>query len=329
MSADKFSGSESSLPASDAYRPTVSFAIACYNAQPYLADAVKSALLQEDVSVEVLLVDDWSTDGSLAAAQKMAAADPRIRVFQTPSNGGPAAARNIALANMSGEWFAVLDSDDLVEPSRSATLIAFADRAGADLIADNLLVFGDGIEEHTHFAQPDLNEERWLELEEYFSRSCLFGPKSPPGFLKPMIRASVINRSGLRYDEDLRIGEDDELIVRILRAGYRYLLVPQVTYRYRKHPGSISHRLSLANAQRMMEAEDRIRQSLDRETARSRSYRRRWSAMKRGLAFVASIELLKQRRFAAALGTILAQPGALILYKMPIGAALARLKPSG
>lgn len=302
----------------------MSFALACYNAQPYLEGAVQSALGQQDVTCEVLIVDDGSSDGSLAQAEEMARQDGRIRVLRTPSNSGPAGARNVALDAMRGEWFAILDSDDAIDPDRSRKLIDAANDAGADMIADNLHVFGDQIEDHEMFDFGKSGKGQWLGLEEYLRQSAIFGGMPSPGFLKPMIRSSLLAGHGIRYNEALRIGEDDEFAVRLLQAGGRYLLLPRAMYHYRKHAGSISHRLSSQDSARMMEAESGIRDLIGDDMARTAGYRRRWRALERAVAFTRSIDQLKQRRPLGALATLARTPGAIPLYRMPLGAMLRR-----
>lgn len=307
------------------HAPQISFAVACYNAQPFLRDAVESALNQRGVDSEVLIVDDGSSDDSLAEARAMAAADPRVRVFQTPQNGGPAAARNIAMEEMRGEWFAVLDSDDLIDPDRSARLLEIAAREGADMIADNLIVFGEGIKTHPFLTDSEVGAGRWIELGEYFSRSQLFSDKTAFGFLKPMIHRTALQNPKVRYNEALRIAEDDELIVRLLNAGKRYFLAPCAYYQYRKHAGSISHRLSVDHATRMMEAERHVRDLIGPQLAASPEYSARYASIERGLAFVTSIEHLKHRRVIPAITTILKHPSAALHYRMPIEAKLKRM----
>lgn len=69
---------------------------------PYLDEAIESALAQTDVTFEVLIVDDGSSDGSVERAKEWARRDPRVRFFTTTSNGGPGAARNVALDSHAG-----------------------------------------------------------------------------------------------------------------------------------------------------------------------------------------------------------------------------------
>lgn len=299
----------------------VSFAVASFNCRDYLEAAVASALAQRDVTLEVLIVDDGSSDGSRELAERLAQQDSRVRVLATAENGGPGRARNVAIDAMRGRWYAVLDSDDLIGPERSAVLIAAADRNAADMVADDLTVFGDGLVE-TRFLGTAEPVGRWIELERYFSDSKLFGPTPDPGFLKPMVRRELLERTGITYDDRLRIAEDDNLVVRLLLAGARYWLEPLPMYRYRKHAASISHRLSLDHAERMMAAADRLRDS----GVDSPAFRRRNAALADGVAFTRAIDALKARRPFAALAAVARRPRSLALFAMPIRARLKRLK---
>jgi len=140
-----------------------------------------------------------------------------------------------------------------------------------------------------------------------------------------MIRASSLERHRIQYNEELRIGEDDELIVRLLIAECNYYLSSSNEYKYRKHGNSISHRLSVKNAERMLDAERSIRDMLPSAKANLRSYKRRFSSIERGLAFVRSIDQLKAKKWGAAISTLAQKPSALALYRMPLEAAIKRL----
>lgn len=303
----------------------VSFAVACFNAGEYLESAVRSALAQRDVTVEVLIVDDGSTDDSQVIAARLAEEDPRVFALRTPCNSGPGGARNIAINAMRGDWYAVLDADDLLLPARSQKLMTIAAQLGCDMVADNLIEFGDGIEERLMFdiAAPDSSTK--ISLYSYLSKSILFGGEASPGFLKPMVRRDAIKRIGLRYNPELRIGEDDEFVIRAMSAGVEYGIAGFAGYRYRKHEGSISHRLSLANIEKMINAEAEIAAYLPKDVAGSSVYRKRIAALQQARAFTQSIEALKQRSVFAAILAIAKWPTALKLYAMPLKARFARL----
>ena len=303
----------------------VTYAMACFNAGPFLDEAITSALAQHDVGIELLIVDDGSTDGSYEVAQAAAERDPRIRVFQTAVNAGPAGARNVALREMRGDWFAVLDSDDVIDPERTRALLEIADRSGSDIVADNLLEFGEGLGERSMFDFDVGGGWRFLSLDEYFERSRLFGKNSSPGFLKPMIRKRAIELHGISYNEDMRIGEDDELIVKALAAGCRYAVTDAAHYRYRKHADSISHRLSADHADRMIRAEKDIRAAIGPKLASSAAYIGRWKSLERGRAFVRSIDRLKDGDPIGAVMEIARHPSAILLYRMPIASRMRRI----
>lgn len=292
--------------------------VASYNSRPYLISAVRSALSQQGITLEVLIVDDGSTDGSIEDARQLARSDDRVRLLQTPYNLGPAGARNMAIDHMQGQWYAVLDSDDLLTPGRSLALLDLAERHQADLVADNLLVFGDGVPFQPLYIAPPSATSYTMGIEEYFERSRLFGPVPAPGYMKPMIRKSVIEDQKVRYNEMLRIGEDDELIVRLLASNCRYAVTWEPMYHYRRHQGSISHRLSAANAESMLIAERNIRKLIGPVHASQKAYLGRWRAMQRGVAFSLSIEALRQRRVGSAITALARSPSAVWLYRLPV-----------
>lgn len=310
--------------------PDVSFLIACYNARGFLADAVGSALAQEGVTVEVIVVDDHSADASLSFARALAAADARIRVLQTPANAGPAGARNLALSVARGAWLAVLDADDQIEPHRSRRLIDAADTAGADMVADDLLVFSDDAPDAGRpFLRPRRTaDDGWITIARYFAETCMFGGTPDLGFLKPMLRAGFVRAHGICYDEGLRIAEDDALVIRMLRAGARYRLVPEPLYHYRKHAGSISHRLSVDHVDRMMAAGDRLAGEL-REDPAAAAFAGRHRALRRAWAFTHLVDALKQRQGRRALAIAFRNPSMLPLLRMPILGRTRRLLRRG
>jgi glycosyltransferase involved in cell wall biosynthesis len=302
---------------------SVSVAVASFNSAAFLEASIKSALDQAGSDVEILIVDDCSSDDSYEVACRLARADPRVRAVRMERNGGPAAARNRALDLARGKWFAILDSDDLYHPDRLKQLIDAAEEAGADIIADDLLIF-----DNDHRAPPSAffvgdrsKSPEWITLDHYLEETRLFGSTPNLGFLKPIIRIDLIRRLGIRYNEDLRIAEDDELIVRLLASGARYLSVPSLSYFYRKHGTSISHRLSLKNAEAMVAAGHRLEQDLaDQPASTRRRLAARNRALRNGRDFTCAVNALKGGRAAEALRIGLSHPGMLPLFRMPVAA---------
>ena len=113
--------------------PLVSVIIPVYNVKPYLAEALGSVVHQSYPQLEILVIDDGSTDGSGALCDHYAAHDPRIRVIHQ-SNRGLSAARNAGLDAMTGQAVAFLDSDDAFSPEMIRAMLEAMQREQADLV---------------------------------------------------------------------------------------------------------------------------------------------------------------------------------------------------
>lgn len=244
---------QSNLPPAPS-SPVVSVVMANFRGAEHLAAAMTSVLAQSERRLELILADDASGDDSVAIARRIAATDDRVRVIASSRNAGPAATRNLALDAARGEWIAIVDSDDLIHPERLERLIAAAQAADADLVADDLVYFGAVAEPQgrTLLQSLALAAPMMLGAASYLRSND--GNSSLPsyGYLKPVIRRSAL--ADLRYDVGLRIGEDHDLVLRMLIGGARLLVLPDPLYAYRRHEGSISHRLSIATVEAMLEA---------------------------------------------------------------------------
>ena len=305
----------------------MSVAIATFNAAAYLETAVRSALAQSLAAIEVIIVDDCSTDSTLAIASRLRAEDCRVRIDALARNTGPAAARNRALTLARGRWLAVLDADDVLAPGRLASLAAVGERVGADIVADNLVVFGDACAPSLHL-DPG-SPAGWLTLVDYLDQTVIYGSGANLGYLKPLFRVERLRALGTRYDERLRIAEDDDFVVRALLFGMRYWLEPTAGYGYRRHAASTSHRLTPANAQAMLAAGERHLLAGAAQPASVRAaLARRHAGLRRAQAFAGFINALKQRRPGAAFAIALADPALVGLIHLPVAAAFGRLRPA-
>lgn len=307
--------------------PVVSFAVACYNAREFLEACVASALAQRGVEVEVLIVDDHSSDGSDALAAQLAENDPRVRFFRTERNSGPSGARNLALREARGEWFAVLDSDDLIHPDRTTRLLAaLAGAGGGEMIADDLMLFDDERRDppELFLKKGRASGDSWIGLPDYLAETRMFGPNPNLGFLKPMIRREFLLAHDIAYDEALRIAEDDALVIRCLRAGARYRLHPEPLYFYRKHGASTSHRLETAPADAMLAANAALLEEMGAFGEAAPSMRTRYRAMRRAWAYTHILDALRKRDVGRAVARFLRDPGAIRLAHQPITARIER-----
>lgn len=144
----------SGLPVGDrgAVRTTVTVVILCFNYGRFLPGAVASALDQDgdhaagvDVGVDVVIVDDCSTDGSAEVAARLAAADPRVQVIRHGVNQGPVAAFNRGLDAAAGEFLVRLDADDLLTPGSLGRALRLArEFPSVGLVYGHPIHFEDG-----------------------------------------------------------------------------------------------------------------------------------------------------------------------------------------
>ena len=209
----------------------VSVVIPAFNAEATIERAVASACRQTERKLEIIVVDDASSDQTLAVIAEAAKADARIRLLRQPANAGPAAARNRGIAAAKGDWIALLDADDSYFPERLAKLLDLADRVSADMVADNVLLCGAGDQAAGAAMIPlaQLSQPLELTTAEFIARN-VGSPKTPRvsyGFLKPLLRASFLREKRIAYDERNRFAEDFMLYVRCLTNGARWWLLPR------------------------------------------------------------------------------------------------------
>jgi succinoglycan biosynthesis protein ExoO len=306
-------------------QPDVSFVIAAYNAASSIARAIESALAQQGVSVEVVVVDDCSQDRTLEIVRSFASAS--VKVVALAQNRGPGGARNAGLAAATGRWVAVLDSDDTVHPGRLRRLIDRAEAAGAQIAVDNLEVVKAGASE-TMFASEFLEALPELGLADFIAANLMFEDTYSFGYAKPIFERTFLERHGLRYDETLRIGEDYILLASALAKGGRCVVEPSVGYAYHIRDGSISRVLELHHVEAMLRADAAFVRGHLLDAAAKAAQSRRTRSLEQAASFLLLVQHLKARRPLKAAGAALRDPAALRHLRMPIAARLRRLGSS-
>jgi glycosyltransferase involved in cell wall biosynthesis len=305
----------------------VTVIVANYNGEKYVADALRSLTNQSLRDIEILVSDDASTDSSVQIVRSLMADDARIRIIESKVNTGPAAARNRALEVARGRWIAIMDSDDLMHPDRLQSLVEVGAESGADIVADDLLLFDTDrrARPRTLFSGRWASSERWIRAEEYLKLNNPYGRRPALGYLKPIVRASFISKSGVRYDERLRIAEDFNLVFRLLMEGAKFRTTPRIRYFYRRHSGSLSHRLEPSVLAGILDVE---RGWAERFPAIGAGlFRSRARSIDRALAFEKLVQAIKARQIAAFASIAVSNPAALLLLRLPFREFVARLLP--
>ena len=214
--------------------PLVSVIVPVWNAERTLGRCIGSLMAQSLPSLEIICVDDGSTDGSAAMLRRFAGEDPRIRVI-SQENRGVSAARNAGLDAARGRWVAFADSDDAVAPGTYGTLLRFDGGEDALCFSAEELVCRDGCVVRRESGYFDVGRAgpATLRDDELTSLSMTVWDK--------MFRREKIEAAGLRFPEGLHF-EDNAFVMGFFALHRRACFVPRRLYIYFRHEGSLTHR---------------------------------------------------------------------------------------
>lgn len=209
--------------------------ITCYNYARYLPQCVHSVLDQEGVDVDILIIDDASSDNSSEVASILAANERRIKVILLRRNIGMVPSVNLGIQESIGDYFVKLDADDLLTPLslyRSASLL---DRYGdASFVYGKPRHFSGEVPPRARIAQPQWTiwpGEQWLTLRYQRGFNCISQPEA-------MIRTSALREVG-QYNESLPHTSDLQMWLRLAMLGPVGRINGVEQGYYRIHPNSM------------------------------------------------------------------------------------------
>lgn len=204
--------------------PLVSVIVPVFNAARFLAEAITSVLRQDHRPLEIVVVDDGSTDGSAAVASGRAEAHAEVRLIRRPRNAGPADARNAALAGARGDLIGFLDADDRMAARRLSFQVDYLRRRPEiDVVI--------GSEEVQ--LEPGVTPPAWVR------RPPETWPRHYP--MSMLVRRPVFDRVGA-FDERLRVGSDADWLYRAAAAGATIALLDRVMVHRRIHGENLTYR---------------------------------------------------------------------------------------
>ena len=219
------------MPSLDKYKqnsaPLVSVIVPCYNSADHIYETLESILSQTFDNLEVIVVDDCSTDDSVAVAKQVQASDPRVRLYVQPSNGGVAKARNLALSKARGRYIAYLDSDDVWMPEKLDRQLTFMRKNGYGACFTSYLnVSEDGTMHNVVHIPCELDYKHLLKNTVTCSHTVMFD--------------TLIVARSLLVMPDLRRGQDFATWLQVAKAGNVFYGLDETLAMYRKSPGSLS-----------------------------------------------------------------------------------------
>lgn len=214
--------------------PDVSAILPVFNGRRFLLDAIRSVIAQSLPPCELIVVDDGSTDGSLAELENLPPAPFPVRVLRQ-ANAGQSAARNLAARQAEGEYLAFLDQDDQWHPQHLEQLVA-------PLEADPTVGWA-----YCDFDEMDFNGH--LVTRTFLRAAGLRHPKRTifecvASDLLVLPSASIVRRAAFEqvggFDEALSGYEDDDLFVRFFRSGWEHVFIDRALLRFRIHSNGSS-----------------------------------------------------------------------------------------
>jgi succinoglycan biosynthesis protein ExoO len=220
----------------------VSIIIAAKNAEPFIHTALVSALGQTLIDLEVIVVNDGSSDGTGDVVRRFQRLDTRVILLENVQSMGVSAARNRGLDIAKGEWIAVLDADDEFTLERLAIMVEQAEQRSLDLLADNMLFRELGNPASGHVAYPGswMADPRPLTLIDLLERDFPGSELPMFGYIKPLIRRRFLLDANLRYRQDVWCAEDFLLYAEAVLNGAAFGVMDRPLYVRYWRAGSLS-----------------------------------------------------------------------------------------
>lgn len=211
-------------------RADISVIVPCFNADRYLSVCLESLKAQKCPEIEMILIDDGSTDATGALLDAFAADEPRARVIHV-ANGGVSAARNRGLALAQGRYIAFMDADDALEEDSLLLLYQQAVRTGAQIVSANHTLFDMARGQRVRVETEPVVQQPSEIVKEIIHMHRIYNNLWNKLYARELL-------DGLRLDEGVRIGEDALLNLQLFLRARRVVHLSAYTYVYRVHSSS-------------------------------------------------------------------------------------------
>jgi len=213
----------------------ISVIIPVYNVEQYLRRCVDSVLRQEDVSLEIILVDDGSTDSSRRMCDEYVANHPEIKCIHTP-NAGPSTAKNIGYDIAVGEYVAFIDSDDEIKPNMFSLMLQSGYRHNADIVCCNYIqIDEDGKLSHTKYTGSE-----YVLTQEEALKAILIKDKIYSQCWTKIYKRQTMQEHGIRNTDGLKTEEDFVYNIQAFACSKTVCIVDKPLYIYTHRSKSLS-----------------------------------------------------------------------------------------
>lgn len=223
----------------------VTVVVPIYNGERYLRECLDSLVVQDYPELEIILVDDGSTDQSKSICQQYVSKDKRFQyIYQ--ENAGPNAARKTGVEHASGDWVLFADADDFVTPDFCSNFLSMQHKTDADMVFGQMQYYQDGRYGRIPFIRFEGIFSSREILEQYIQpQFFMFGVAG--GAFPILFRKSIIQEALERIDLRIRFGEDCGCTLYSLLRAHRVSFISKVVYFYRQSDSSCVHTHTKSN----------------------------------------------------------------------------------
>lgn len=220
----------------------ISVIIPIYNREKYIRKCLESILNQTYNNIEVICVDDKSTDSSLSICKEYAQNDNRVKVVALEKNQGVSNARNTGIINATGEWIAFVDSDDYIDVNMFFDMIKAADETGVDIVLSDLDMFSQGKHQDMKISLEPDNIYTKDEIRKYILPRFSYEGTDNLGlfaFSTKLYKKQIITDNRIVFDTSIAYEEDKLFVIEVLANCNSLYYIPKAYYKYDTSSGGL------------------------------------------------------------------------------------------
>lgn len=227
----------------------VSIIIPVYNSEKYLKQCINSIRQQTYKNIEIIVIDDGSTDNSFNIISDLQKKDKRIKKFKI-KNGGVSRARNYGIEKSNGNYITFIDSDDWVSNDFVKHAMQYIEEYNIDIVLGGTEKKYVTSNKKYHIKSKDIKIYQNIELKNVENNIIGYKTKETPELEKCFMSGSVCKifkkntLEGIKFDEYLKIGEDTIFNIETLRKSKSIGITPEIWYYYRMNENSATKKLN-------------------------------------------------------------------------------------
>ncbi|MDI9314183.1 MAG: glycosyltransferase, partial [Hydrotalea sp.] len=221
--------------------PLISVIMPAYNVEAYIGQAISSILNQTHKNLELIVIDDCSTDRTGAVAESYIKKDSRVRVFYNEKNSKEWFCRNLGIEKAKGDYIAWMDADDVAVRTRLVKQLQFLNkRRDVDIVGTYFQLIdetGEPIKNHVNH-----NFFRGMLTKPYTNDHGLYLATIPASYL---FRRAILSQFKKPYHRPVVVGTDTDFVFRVMEKNILIYNLPEQLYYYRLHDGQSTNQRNL------------------------------------------------------------------------------------